>query len=930
MPFNSIRFLFIAIFVLFSSIFINAQNTGSGITMELQKGSASKSRLLNMVVIIHNQNEKDFMGRIHFVFPKGFKIISGEEPAIELKAKEKKYIPVRVIVSTDAMAGSSPLKIQLFDNSGNLINEQIKDHTIEVNNDITLSVLNSVIYRSSKLEPLSVKVRIANSGNITQDITLVCKIPDPANGNLFLEQQAVIKVKKDSVFTFTYEPSKSLSRLSNFSINISGFRNPEKEIFSTATIFVQNISNVQKYQDPQFSNFFEETKNEVTASYRKIGENSNMYQLMGSGGFNLPSGYLYLRGNIALLDNQQHPLITNTNIALQQGKNQYTIGSVNKLLEMTLVGRGVEYSHAFEKNKKIEIGFVDQNFNLAEKNSFLKNGYGFFTKGTLNTNNGSKNISAAYIYRYDPFEKSGHNILGTEINYIFDKKWVMNGKINAGLSSYEQLNFWKPSFSAETNYIGVVKNFNVNGNYFYSSDYYPGNRRGSMQLQQNISTNIKNYNLFTNLIFSNFSPKFYFFNNGQVSDNSRIEIGTKFPKVRDFTFGLIYQYQNEHSNSYNNFFGSQKSSEIRQLMAHRIVEQISWSNYKTRQSAVLAVETGTVKYPMQESQKFQMKLNANYSFRNFNLSAIYQSGSYYLSEYAFSHLANQNTDYKKLMLSLFYNNNFIKDKLIMSTGISYVNDIIYGKSPSAFINARYNAKTFSAFLNSSWYNYSVGTLKNNILTVEVGVTINLRKNLLNPGKKAKIQVFAFYDENNNYIFDPEEKPARDYIVNINNIALKTASDGTAMYKNVPFGEYRLRQFIQQGWYYDEYDFNVNRYSYALNIPLHQNGTLHGKISFNYNSKTAVDFEHRASLITFSIMKDDKVIQRVASDDEGQFTTFIPTGNYTIVLDEKSLPENTYCETKTQQICVEAGKISFLPDFTIKVKEKKVNKKTFSN
>lgn len=251
-----------------------------------------------------------------------------------------------------------------------MIAERIKEHVIEINNDLSLSVLNAPIYRSSSQEPISVKVRVSNSGNISQDITLVCKIPDPENGNQFLEQQAVINVKKDSTFTFTYQPSKGLSRLSNFSINVSGFRNPDKEIFNSATVFVQNISSVQKYQDPQFNNFAEETKNQITTSYRKVGDNIDMYQLIGSGGFNLPSGFLFMRGNIAFLNSQQQPLVTNTNIILQQGKDQYTIGSVNKLLEMTLVGRGAEYSHTFEKDKKLEIGFVDQNFNLIEKNSF--------------------------------------------------------------------------------------------------------------------------------------------------------------------------------------------------------------------------------------------------------------------------------------------------------------------------------------------------------------------------------------------------------------------------------------------------------------------------------------------------------------------------------------------------------------------------------
>lgn len=147
------------------------------------------------------------------------------------------------------------------------------------------------------------------------------------------------------------------------------------------------------------------------------------------------------------------------------------------------------------------MGFVDQNYNLIEKNNWFKNGYGFFAKGSLQSNNASRNVSGGYIYQYDPFEKAKHNILGTEINYNFNPEWQLNAKVNGALSSYEIQNLFKPSFAGESNYNGKIKNFNLNGNYYFSSDYYPGNRRGSIQLQQNISTNIKNNAIHANVIF---------------------------------------------------------------------------------------------------------------------------------------------------------------------------------------------------------------------------------------------------------------------------------------------------------------------------------------------------------------------------------------------------------------------------------------------
>ncbi|MBW8522894.1 hypothetical protein K0U91_15395 [Chryseobacterium chendengshani] len=866
---------------------------------------------------------------MNFVCPKGFKNINGEDLQITLGPNEVRYIPVKMMIDEAADAGTSVIVTRLLSQSGALMVQKEIQHIINIDSSLTISPLVTSYYRSLADDPISVKVKVSNTGNVTQDLTVVCKFPDPSEPNIFFEQNASIKAKKDSVFTFTYLPSKALARQSNFVISITGFRNPEKELFGSANISVQNISSVQKYQNLDLYNFSEENQNQITTSYRKVGKEVDIFQITGSGGVNLSAGSLFVRGNIAILNSQQNPLVTNTNLIFRQGKSEYNVGSINKLLDMTLVGRGAEYVHTFSKNQKLEVGFVDQNFNLTEKNGWLKNGYGFFTKGTLQSNNSTRNLSAAYIYRHDPFEKVKHHTLGTEGNYDFNEFWRVNAKLNGGVSVYESQTSVKPSMAAETNYSGKIDQFYLNGNYFYSSDYYPGNRRGSLLLQQNISTQIKKQSLHANISISDFSPKFFFYDRAQLSQNKRFEIGNRFPKVKDFTFNILYQYQNEGSNSYNNLFSGWNDQDVRRMTAHRIIEQISWVNSPSRQTLIVGIETGLVKYPSSETKQFQMKLSGNYSFKKFNINTIFQSGSYYLSEYAFSTLIGTE-EYRKMTFSLFYNDSFFKDKIIFSTGVSYIDDAVYGKSPSAFINSKYSGKNFSAFLNSSWYNYSSGAVNSSIMTFEVGVSLNLRKNVLNSSKKSNIKAYAFYDTNGNNIYDENEEPAADYILTINNVALQTNKFGEASYKGVPFGKYNLKQLIQQGWYYDEAEFNVDGYVHDLLIPLHQNGSLKGKVSFDYNVKTAVDFERRGSGITFSILKDDQPVQKIFTDDEGNFSSFLPTGDYTVVLSESSLPNNTFSEIKTQKIQITAGKISTVPDFIIKVKEKKINTKKFGN
>ena len=54
------------------------------------------------------------------------------------------------------------------------------------------------------------------------------------------------------------------------------------------------------------------TKNSITASLRYLGRETYLYQLIGSGSFNLPSGYFSIRGNIYKTNLPEDPVVNNT------------------------------------------------------------------------------------------------------------------------------------------------------------------------------------------------------------------------------------------------------------------------------------------------------------------------------------------------------------------------------------------------------------------------------------------------------------------------------------------------------------------------------------------------------------------------------------------------------------------------------------------
>ncbi|WP_261512761.1 COG1470 family protein [Chryseobacterium paludis] len=920
------------IFLISAFVFIPAQNS-AGISLDIRNESrADKGNIVDLTLVLKNEGNHSFKGKIEINTPSGFRSISGNKIEVAMNSGDNLFLPVKILVNNNAGAGESQIIFKLTDSQNTIVVQKQIAYTIAENNAMRISAEVPVVYMNNTNDSIEVRARVSNLGNKKQNVSVVFKIPETSQGSVFVEKTGNIGVQKDSVFVFRFLPSKILMRSSQFTVNIAGFREPDKEIFGNASVSVQNISSTQRYQNIQSDMFSNFTKNSITASYRHVGENLDMYQLMGSGGFNLPSGYIFIRGNIYTMNNQSDPIINNTYISYHQENNEFTLGNISKLLELSLFGRGAEYAFtSSDKNKKIEVGFIDQSFSLIEKNSFLKNGYGFYAKGILGAQNASHSISGTYIFRNDPYDKGKHNLLGTDIQYAFGKDWKMNSKIYSGLSVYEGINVTKPSLALESQYSGMIKKVNLNGNYFYSTDYYPGNRRGMLQIQQNFSTNIfKDHYVYANITIANFSPKFYFYNNTLKSDNIRLDTGINFPKKGDFGLGIGYQYQEESSNTYNNFFNVPGNQESKQLKAQRLTEYITWFSPNKKHSSVIGIETGLVNYPNIIHPEYQMKISGNYNYKWLNLSCIYQYGSYFLSEYAFSKMVNTNNSYEKLSLSAFVNKSFFSEKVNLTSGISYTNDVLYGKSPSGFINLKYSKERYGIYLNSSWFNYSSNSFNNNLLTVEVGVSLNFQTTALDPGKKGEIKAFVYYDHNNNNLYDEGDKEAKDYLIMLNNTSFRTNKEGNIVYKSIPFGKYTLKQIIQQGWYYDEAEFEVSKHHHFLEIPLHQNGTSRGKVIYEFDTKTAMEFSPKIGGIIFNIYHNDQFLQRVITDDNGEFVSFLESGNYKMELNVNSLPVNTYCERISSDFKVEVGKIINLEPFIIKVKDKNIRVKKFGN
>lgn len=217
-----------------------------------------------------------------------------------------------------------------------------------------------------------------------------------------------------------------------------------------------------------------------------------------------------------------------------------------------------------------------------------------------------------------------------------------------------------------------------------------------------------------------------------------------------------------------------------------------------------------------------------------------------------------------------------------------------------------------------------------MFVVEAGITVNLGSRAASAGRKGTLSTFVYFDKNGNSIFDENDEPAPDFFITIDKTTFKSDANGQIKYKSLPFGTYKIQPVLQNGWFTEGTELVMSDYSQQIVVALHQNGSSKGKIQYRYDEKTVKSFDAKSGGIVFTVTKNGGFVQRIGTDDDGNFTAFLPTGTYELTLDSNSLSENTFCSNPKQQLVIESGKITYAADFIIEVQQKQVKVKKFGS
>lgn len=925
---KALKYYYLLIF-LFSAFASLAQTSAIELVVK-ENFAIAKKNLSETTLQIKNTSDSLFVGELLIEVPKGIKSVSGTHVKVQVPAQGQIFLPIKLLKQSSAESGNKQIKFRIFDLNDKLVAQNHTTLLVEEFRSLYFSVEQQHIRLTNPYDSVRVRTNIINRGNKEQELILLYGIPDKLGTRYYTEEKHYIKPQQDTVIVFKFLPDPQLINKGYFMFSVSGLYADDRTLFGNTMVEVQNVSSVRRFvnADQLYSgnlNF----ENSITTSYRQINNNFHTTQILGGGNINLPMGYLRAQGNFYKSSTQDEWVASNTFLSYQLEGSKVQIGNVNEFLNRSFYGRGVSTKIKIEDENVINVGIIDNQYNLLEKTPFLSDGYAVYAVNEIGGARSNRYFKSIYSFQEDKYEQIKVNVVGGEYQEYFNNKWSVKARVLGALSDYYVKEKEAISYASDIQYTGKLADYNLTGNLYISSPYFPGDRRGIKQFNQHIRKQLKNdYSIQGRVYYSAIQPKSYTSINNLDTKIFSSEIGFTIPNKENFGIALGYQFQHESSNSYNSFVTSDLNKQFK-ATTHRLTEIINFRSDNKKHTALLVFDNGFANYPLEDNLKFIFRTNASYSYSWFQLTSLYQYGSFFMPEY-FQAKANGKDNYRRLNVNAGINKFFFGNDLNIYTGIGYSKDYMWGETPSGLFKITQNiSNRFSVFLNGMWYQYVSDYFQNSqTYNIEFGLTANFQGSQTSDKKKGSITVFVYYDNNGNSIYDDGDSPAVGYYVTLNNTSFITDLEGKFTYKGVPYGTYKMKSSSLKGWFNYGMDVEVARFRAYTEVPLQQMGSVSGKIQYLFDQKSLPDFTPKKEGITLKISQGKTFVKRIVTTGDGEFSTFLPKGDYQIEIEASSLQKDVSVKKTIQYISVTPGTIYKIPTFELEPKQRKVNVKKF--
>jgi hypothetical protein len=575
------------------------------------------------------------------------------------------------------------------------------------------------------------------------------------------------------------------------------------------------------------------------------------------------------------------------------------------------------------RHNKIYAGYLDKSFNLINS-QYGNTSFGKAAWAGMIREYGKVKNNTTVSYDEDNFVQSKSVLVVNEATMQMNDLFFASVKAGAASSSSSGEEKEKhESFSAGASFNGnISKSLSVSSDNVYASGYYPGTRRGTLSLNEKVNLRLDKTTLSAGYMYNYMNPK-YFRTGGTTFRNDSKSATVDISASRSFggfSLAIAPQYYREEGNWYldgNVTPGSMKS--------FRLSTSASYANVATRQNVLLRVDAGQYTTNFSTESKWQFRANFSYSFNFFRLTANIQQGNFYLSEAFLERAGGQSK--LRVNISPSVTGSFFNNRLKADAGLTYYKDffvssVLYNASLNCTIGSTrvFATMQYNTFASSSTYR-----------NLQFGLTQLLPqsgKNGLN--NKGEINLFVFYDVNGNGNYDDKDSVASGYLASIGKTLLITNKGGHIVYGKLPAADYKVFFPTQKGWYgHDQFVVLKDKEEVTLQVPLRQTGTVSGKIAYEFDELLSYSTLKELAGQTITATNEEGKIFEAKTDDNGQFILYLPTGKYTMTVSSASSQiEVIPVGNNHQPLMVKSGEIFNGADFTLKVKQRKIEIKKF--
>ncbi len=896
-----------------------------------QKLSVFNEDMVSILLKISNNTNIERNIDVDIQTVKGIRVINNIS-SIHLKANEKAFLPVKIFVEKNQPAGITTIKYAITESSLALA---IAETSITVQSKRGLKIVANepqvLMYKVG--DSIKISTQVYNSGNREENVEIIASFPQADGRDLSLSKTVKLEPFVNKEVSFSKIVDKDLLKMELFTVNVAGL-NAEKEFFGNAIVIVQNALGNRKYVDPNFINFYRPAYqvNHISLSSRNAflnydsSYNLDLHTEFYAGGI---KGIVNVNGTYWSNSNTK-PLFTNTWVRLEGKGVGVQLGNLNASdLEVNLVGRGAEVSVNPFKDKRsgIRVGAVEKSYNLIDPldlNNSLR-GYSSYAKSSVSLNE-KVSLDNSIILDNDPYQRSF--ILMNEYHYNNNKQTFYDVRLAYGYTSSKgEVSNTASSIAAGLNLNTSFGKYTLSSNNYYSSSYYPGIRKGNTVFEERLFRNFTKFNLWLGYSLNNYNPKSidpqYEYNT--VSNRSKVEMGTSFTIARNTKFSIIPQWTTERSNV---FINSSFKSENVDFNSAFINTAFNYTSPDYKSSVSLVLSQGYSRYIGYTPSSFIYKLQANWYYKNFMLSANYQKGNFMLYEGNFNNTLSNNTE--RISAIANYKISLLNKRLNLVLGSIFNSDRFIGKSFSVNSNLDYRVLSGTKLFASYNFNkYLNGIYRSANNYYQIGIMQDLPSFGEEKGnsKTGNIELFFYYDLNNNGQYDSTiDQPASDLKTKINNTLFITPKNGNIKYRKVPYGTYMIKA-LEDKWYVDDLRINVDRKDVFLTIPLQKTSMVKGKVQYQEATKTQYDVMEVLSGLPVVFQNSQFKNFVFYTNERGEYSAYLPVGHYKVFVDGNALQKNVYVEA-SQSVDIAEGNTSMLKPFILKVKERKVEVKRF--